>query len=53
MAIEISPKRKARRAAARRAQEKRWAAKCGPVIVRHVDPATLLRDRDSDRSRKS
>lgn len=36
--VEYSPARKKRMDAARRRQEKRWAAKAGPVIVRQKDP---------------
>lgn len=35
---DISPERRARRAAAKRREEKRWARKSGPVTVRFVCP---------------
>jgi len=35
--IEKSPKRQAQEAKARKRQEKRWASKCGPVVVRRLD----------------
>jgi hypothetical protein len=39
--IESSPQRRARQAAKRKREEKRWAKRSGPVTVRFVDPATL------------
>lgn len=38
---ESSPERRKRQAAKRKREEKRWAARSGPVTVRFVDPATL------------
>lgn len=35
---EYSPAKKRRIAQKNRAQEKRWAAKAGPVTVRYVEP---------------
>ena len=35
--MEYSPAKAKRRAAARKGQERRWAAKAGPVEVRKVD----------------
>jgi hypothetical protein len=37
----MSPERRKRAAAKRKREEKRWAARSGPVTVRFVDPATL------------
>jgi len=37
--VEYSPARGKRRATARKGQERRWAAKSGPVEVRKVDQA--------------
>lgn len=42
--MEYSPARAKRRAAARKGQERRWAAKSGPVEVRKVDQAEPPRD---------
>jgi hypothetical protein len=36
--IEYSPRKAARRAAARRRQEKSWESKAGPVVVRKIEP---------------
>lgn len=36
--LEETPERKTRRANARKWQEKRWAAKAGPVKVYYRDP---------------
>ena len=36
--MEYSPARAKRRAAARKGQERRWAAKSGPVEVRKIEP---------------
>jgi hypothetical protein len=40
-----SPAKRRRRDRARRRQEAAWAARSGPVTVRHVDPATLRAER--------
>jgi len=32
----LSPKRKARRAKKRRAEEKRWASMAGPITIKNV-----------------
>lgn len=40
--MEYSPRKAARRAAARRRQEKSWVAKNGPVEVRRVEDAPSL-----------
>ena len=40
---ESSPERRKRQAAKRKREEKRWAARSGPVTVRFVDPATLAK----------
>ncbi len=48
MRTEESPERKRRRALGRLKQEKRWKAKCGPVTVRYVDPATLKKSGRQD-----
>ena len=39
--VEVSAARRKRQAKKRAAEEKRWAAKAGPVIVRRVDPETI------------
>jgi hypothetical protein len=36
--MEYSPARAKRKAAARKGQERRWAAKAGPVEVRKIEP---------------
>ena len=36
--MEYSPARAKRKAAARKGQERRWAAKSGPVEVRKIEP---------------
>ena len=41
--MEQSPRRKARRAKAKRSEEARWSARAGAVVVTHV-----LADQDSD-----
>lgn len=35
--IEVSPARRKRRKEARAAEERRWAARSGPVVVRRAD----------------
>lgn len=47
MGIERSPKAKKRAAARRKAQERRWAARSGPVIVtKPADKAETRQDPD-------
>jgi hypothetical protein len=41
---QTAPWKRNKQARARRRQEARWRAKCGPVTVRFVDPATLRKD---------
>lgn len=38
---EMAPWKRSKLAKRRRREEARWRAKCGPVTVRFVDPATL------------
>jgi hypothetical protein len=40
--VEYSPRRKARRAKARRREEAQWAAKAGPVVVTKRPPIREL-----------
>lgn len=42
--LELSPKRAAQKARARKRQEKAWKAKCGPVKVTYADGRTEIRD---------
>jgi hypothetical protein len=42
MGIDESPKRKQRKADARKREEKKWANKSGPVTHTWVDPRELL-----------
>jgi len=39
--LEVSPRKKARRARARRREEADWRSKAGPVEVRRIDQVNL------------
>lgn len=41
--VEYSPTRKEQKKKAKEREEKRWAAKSGPVVTRRVDPASVKR----------
>jgi hypothetical protein len=53
--FEVSPERKKRLANGRKAQERRWRAKNGPVVIRFAtgeELANILADRDAAHRRR-